>query len=100
MDSKIEFLVHRILSQGDGVIIQGIVNSGNIKVGDAFLNVHNRSSGEEAINLGKKLISPVIISKIIAYRREIDELPKGMSGELHVHGACSDLIGEHDLLSN
>lgn len=79
--SSIEFLISASSSSGDGLVVQGVCNAGIIKLGSQFAELIKESDGQ-AIS-----VKPALqVSKIIAYRREIDELPTGMTGELHLSG--------------
>lgn len=67
MSSK-EFLVFKTDNRPDSMHIHGIVNKGNITLGDEFLF----GKGQEILN----------VIEIKAYKHKIESLPQGMSGEL------------------
>jgi hypothetical protein len=88
--SDIEFLIHEVRTEAGVTFASGIVNKGKIPVGTAFTSVNQIESGTHEVYLSVK--------RIVAYRREIDELPSGMSGELTLEGQGADLLRKHDLL--
>ena len=87
---NIEFLVHDVRVEHDVALISGIVNMGEIPIGTVFTRARQESSAVQEIHL--------TVSKIIAYRREIDSLPVGMSGELHLVGAEAAILTKHTML--
>lgn len=76
--SSMEFLIYEVFHDGGGPRVSGIVNKGSVSLGAEFVAVRDGSGSSNPVKLK--------VSKIIAYRREITELPTGMSGELHVDG--------------
>jgi hypothetical protein len=88
--SDIEFLIHEVRTEAGVTFASGIVNKGNIRVGTTFTSVRQVESGTHEFHLSVK--------KVVAYRREIDDLPSGMSGELTLEGQRAELLREHDML--
>lgn len=88
--SDTEFLVHEVRSDGGVTFVSGIVNKGSILEKLSFTSI--RSEVTDSI--------PVVltVTKIVAYRRELRELPRGMSGELHLVGEGAELLKKHDML--
>lgn len=100
MTSTIEFEIYRVIDSEDGVLLHGIVLKGDIKIGDQFLKFCEMPKGIDVPKYPATSLHPLKISKIIAYRRELDELPKGMSGELHVNDIDNWIIKKGDILSD
>lgn len=48
-------------------------------------------------NKGERKEVELLVVKIITYRRELDELSTGLTGDLHVEGGVS-LLGHGDML--
>lgn len=69
-----EFLISEAFWRQDDLIVWGICCQGSITLGFHFSEVEIAGGGTQRIDLSVK--------KIVAYQHEIDELPKGMSGEL------------------
>ena len=88
--SNIEFLVHDVRFEQEVALISGIVNKGEILEGTTFIFARQESTEVQNVHL--------VVSKIIAYRREIDSLPTGMSGELHLIGRGVDMVVKHSML--
>ena len=84
-----QFLVDSIVLGGDENLIRGICGLGSISVGQAFSRATSDRGDVKFLN--------VVIEKIITYRHEVDELPKGMTGELHAVGDIS-LLEHGDML--
>lgn len=89
MMSTVEFLIHDVHFDADVALVAGIVNKGEIPIGISFVSIRSKSEAR-AIQLA--------VEKIITYRREIDKLPTGMSGELHLKGEGADLLKKNDIL--
>ena len=70
--ADIEFFIHGVRMDGDICCVSGIVNKGNLSVGAAFTSYRNTFSEVKTASFN--------IAKIIAYRRSLEILPKGMSG--------------------
>ena len=89
--SNIEFLIYEVQPDGEVTRVSGIVNKGKVSLNAEFVSVRSESGAE----------SPVLlkVSSIVAYRRQIAELPTGMSGELHVSGEGAGQLGKHCMLS-
>lgn len=88
--SDIEFLIHEVRIEAGVTLASGIVNKGKIPVGTSFTSVNQAASGTHAVHL--------LVKKVVAYRREIEELPAGMSGELILEGRGTELLRKHDML--
>jgi hypothetical protein len=88
--SVIEFLVHDVRFEGGAAFVSGIVNKGAVATGSAFTLVRTESAETSPVNLS--------VEAIVAYRRTIDELPTGMSGELKLVGEGSATLKKHDML--
>ena len=80
--------------QQDGEVIRvsGIVNKGKVTSSTEFVSVRSESGAESPVSLK--------VSSIVAYRRQIAELPTGMSGELHVSGDGAGQLGKHGMLTD
>lgn len=85
-----EFFVHEARLEEGGALVSGIVNKGIVRRGDVCPAARLETRAKQAVSLS--------IARIIAYRRELDELPTGMSGELRLVGKGADLIKRHDML--
>jgi len=90
--SNIEFLVHDVRFEQEIALVSGVVNKGEILDGSTFILARHGSNEVQGVSLS--------VSKIIAYRREIDSLPTGMSGELHLIGTGADVIVKHSMLES
>jgi hypothetical protein len=91
--SNIEFLVYDVVAEpGGGWLVSGIVNNGAVLKGCTFVRARARSSEETAVNL--------TVSKIVSYRHEFDELPKGLSGGLYVVGEGAGRLRRNDMLES
>lgn len=89
---SIEFLISASSSSVDGLVVQGVCNAGSIQLGSEFIELIKESNGQVIS------VKPALqVSKIIAYRREIDALPTGMTGELHLSGRVDAQL-EHGYL--
>jgi hypothetical protein len=89
--SNVEFLIHQVQQDGEVTRVSGIVNMGKVSLNTEFVSVRSESGGE----------SPVLlkVSNIVAYRRQVAELPTGMSGELHMSGDGVGQLGKHCMLT-
>lgn len=87
---KIEFLINEVIETEGELIVRGICNKGNIGLGAIFSEVNDCNGTVRNVDLR--------VGKIIAYRREIDLLPRGMSGEIHFYGNEFSKIGHGDML--
>jgi hypothetical protein len=91
----VSFLVHSVMSVDGDFLTGGIVDSGAVRCGTVFREVAllredgSRGAAEE-IELS--------VVKIVAYQRDIDELPQGMSGGLHLRGRGGHLVKENTTL--
>jgi sulfate adenylyltransferase subunit 1 (EFTu-like GTPase family) len=83
-----EFLVHSV-TKTKSLVVNGIVNSGTILVGNQFKLV-KPPSGSWPVEL--------IVKEIVSYGRQLNELPKGMSGRLCLSGELTEVLSKGDLL--
>ena len=90
--SNVEFLVHEVNYDEEGTRVSGIVNKGKVSLNTKFLSLLDESGA--AIHVALR------VSRIIAYRREIGELPTGMSGELCVAGDGATQLEKHRMLTD
>jgi hypothetical protein len=88
--SSVEFLVHETHEEAGNLVVGGIVSKGDVAKGMIFTLVRAADSGERRVEL--------VVTKITAYRRELDELPKGVSGGLFLVGLGANLLKRHDKL--
>jgi hypothetical protein len=88
--SDVEFLVHEVRTDGEAVLISGIVSKGKVVLGSQFIGIQAEHGGLRSTMLA--------VEKVVAYRREIGELPTGMSGELQVAGNDGRSVKKHDML--
>ncbi|MCC8443902.1 hypothetical protein LN449_15440 [Xanthomonas cannabis] len=90
--SNLEFLIHEVKPCGEVVSVSGIVNKGKVPLRAEFVSLRNESGDESVVSLK--------VSNIVAYRRQIDELPTGMSGELHLSGDGASQLAKHFMLTD
>lgn len=90
--SNVEFLIHEVQQDGEVTRVSGIVNKGKVSSSTAFVLVRRESGAVSPVSL--KVLS------IVAYRRQIAELPTGMSGELQVIGDGVGELGKHGMLTD
>ena len=96
MSTKVEFLISEAFVRPPGRVVHGICNQGKVAVGHVFRMVKTEQAD------GAERSGPVEfrVVKIIAYRRELDELHKGMGGELHLSGDSSIALSHNDVLTD
>lgn len=83
-----EFLLEAIESSNNSqAVVTGIVNKGAVRLGSVFTQVTLPS---QADNVTCQVQLTII--KIVAYRHVLDELPSGMTGEIHMQGTGSDCL--------
>jgi hypothetical protein len=90
--SNVEFLIHEVQQDGEVMRVSGIVNKGNVSLSTEFVSVRSESGAESPVSLS--------VSSIVAYRRQISELPTGMSGELHMSGDGAGHLAKHFMLTD
>lgn len=90
--SNVEFLVHEVQQDGEITRVSGIVNKGNVALNAEFVSLRSQSGAEGPVSLKA--------SSIVAYRRQIAELPTGMSGELHMSGDGAGQLAKHFMLTD
>jgi hypothetical protein len=88
--SEVEFYVYDARSEGGLRLVAGVVNKGSIPVGLVFKSVRSGISEVKPEALA--------VAKTITYRREVAELPEGMSGELQLLGEGIDSLQKRDML--
>ncbi|NQD38797.1 hypothetical protein HPT27_17410 [Permianibacter sp. IMCC34836] len=90
MAATTEFLVSEAIPLKGGLIVRGVCSSGHVLAGQEFTGVKSRDG---AWTHEFKLT----VSRIIAYRREISELPISMTAEVHLAGVAPE-VKHGDLL--
>jgi hypothetical protein len=88
--SDTEFLIHEVRVEAGIALVSGIVNKGAVPIGASFTSVKRATSEVSVVHL--------LVKKIVAYRREIETLPAGMSGELTLEGQGMEVLRKHDML--
>jgi hypothetical protein len=88
---EVEFLVLGVQSDSAGAIVSGVVNKGKVTMGRIFSRAKSDITGDVEVKLA--------INKIVTYRREINSLPRGMSGDLHLTGTGIEALKDHDILA-
>ncbi|MEY4565073.1 MAG: hypothetical protein RLY14_43 [Planctomycetota bacterium] len=68
------------------MLIQGRVHQGTIRRGIVFTGVEDISAGVPTVKLR--------VDKIVAYCHSLDDLPEGMTGELHLTGDGMETLPE------
>lgn len=94
MKKSNEFLVSEISVATDGYTAFGITNCGTIVIGDVFSKLRRKFAPDET----KVYDIDLRVSAIVAYRRQIDELPEGMGGELVLTGTVATTLEANDML--
>jgi len=74
----IRFETDCVKKENSCMLIQGRVHQGTIRRGLFFTDVEDKSAGVPTIKLR--------VDKIVAYGHSLDDLPEGMTGELHLTG--------------
>lgn len=87
---SVQFLVHETHFEGNEFVVGGIVSLGTVIQGMTFTLL--RSEGLEMQEVR------FLVRKILAYRHEFEELPKGISGALFLVGEGVENIKKHDKL--
>jgi hypothetical protein len=84
----LEFLVDSVDSRNDEFVVTGLVNCGDIRLGSVFTLAFKwpSGSGSEGTRIEEPRNVHLAVVKIMAYRRELDGLPFGMTGELFLEG--------------
>ena len=90
--ASLEFLIDEIKQDGDSVRVFGVVNEGCVSLNSVFCSIRSPS--------GVSAVVSFKVSGISAYRRQIDQLPKGMGGELLISGGGVDSLEQHFMLTN
>lgn len=103
-DNKFEFLIDSVVFHDGLYTLGGICNAGIIKKGCVFtiafqtLFKLNAQGGYDILE--KKNIRSILVTvrKITAYRKELDELPVGLSGAIVVQGQGCDQLLKKDIM--
>lgn len=90
--SNTEFLIHEVHQDGNVTRVSGIVNKGTVSLNTRFASVQSKPGATSPVDLS--------VSNIVAYRKQIPELPAGMSGELHVSGVGAGQLAKHCMLTD
>lgn len=95
MSGTIEFSVDSISIEGENTYyVTGVCYEGSIIIGSLFSEVYKYIIGKDSKGLpftqGKEFVCNIRlqVKQIKAYSRTLEELPKGMSGELWLIGFC------------
>jgi hypothetical protein len=89
----IEFLVDTIRREINLTYVTGVVNAGIIRLGSAFNWVSGSpASAAERLETGGDIQVLLSVEGIVAYRRELDELHEGMTGQLRLSGEGAETI--------
>jgi hypothetical protein len=94
MDEYFEFLVSEVHQHPGYVIVDGICNAGTIPLA-AVISSLRKSPRDKELVLS---IDGLIVQRIVAYRRDIEELPSGMGGSLQLAGIQASSIEPDDML--
>lgn len=89
---RAEFLVSESLSTPEGFIVRGVCNRGRVAIGDVFDEVIRESAGNASEAVDLRVVA------IVAYRRPIEEVPEGLSAELHCKGVAANGLRPNDML--
>lgn len=89
--SNVEFLIHEVQQDDEGIRVSGIANKGKVSLNAEFVSLRSEAGVESPVSLK--------VSSIVAYRRQIAELPTGMSGELYLSGDGAGQLAKHVMLT-
>ena len=78
-----EFLIDDVSIDGNVYRVTGVCNSGSIKLNSDFTKVYKSIGQKDAKFLRCVKLK---VKRIITYRHDLDELARGMSGELWLEG--------------
>lgn len=91
----IEFLTESAEQHKDLIVVTGLVNEGIVHVGSMFnLATTCLIQSGQAVPQGEGTNHEIqlAVTKIIAYRHVLEELPTGMTGELHLQGVGGNSV--------
>ena len=99
MSETIEFYVDSISVEGENIYyVTGVCDKGSIIIGSLFSEVYKYIIGKDSKGFPfikkREFVrnTRLQVKQIRAYRRALEELPKGMSGELWLIGIGEDEI--------
>lgn len=101
-----KFFVDSIEREGEVYCAKGVCTQGSIEVGVTFLKVYKEIVNKialyefELVGTENHRVVALRVEKIIAYRRSLDSLPQGMTGEIYLVGEGGDDIHEKDILAS
>jgi len=87
-----EFGVHCVRQDDGELIVIGRCHRGPLRRGTVSCVVRPASGGEQPVNL--------VVDRIVAYRREPDEIDEGLTAELRVSGVGGELIAPQSVLAS
>ena len=90
--SKTEFLIYEAYQDGNVTRVSGIVNKGTVSLNTRFASVQGQQGVTSPVDLS--------VSNIVAYRKQLPELPTGMSGELQISGDGGNQLAKHCMLTD
>lgn len=100
--NNIEFLIDDVVAEADSCRLQGVCNVGPINLGDVFGLTYRpiREYSEDGFIEFREFSESVVLEvvEIVAYRKSLDELSEGMSGELKVMGAGLNKLQSRNML--
>ena len=93
-----EFMADKVERQSAHIAVRGAVNAGLLRVGTGFTHVSQKPRAQAAADD----LHPVslVIVRITAYGRDLDQLPEGMTGELHLSGTGFEAVVDGTFLSD
>ena len=103
---RFEFIVSRVLREGDHALVDGRVGDGNapIRVGDSFAAIRGyslRRNGDEIqIDYGPHRPVRLVVDSIEAYRRSLGFIDSGMTARLTLRGDGLDTLADDTILSS
>jgi hypothetical protein len=104
--SKFEFIVSKVLRQGDHALVDGRVGDGDspIRLRDSFVAIRDYSGRREGdriqIDYGPPRTVRLVVESIEAYRHSLDSIESGMTARLTLRGEGLDTLAEHTILSS
>ncbi|MEI7687489.1 MAG: hypothetical protein WCL32_20970 [Planctomycetota bacterium] len=75
-----KFLIHEVTQLGSETILTGIVECGPVEIGSDFTILCSPNAPSDTWPVSLK------VERIFAYNHELNDLPAGMSGKLHLRG--------------
>lgn len=88
-----ELLVSEVEPIEGGILLRGVVNRGTVHVADVVVGPERTGGLERAV-------SPrtLRVERITTYRRAVDTLPEGMTGELRCMGEVEEAFAPDTLV--